>query len=76
LGIANVVPLLFSATGRRQNPPPAISLPAITTMGYAGLLVGPALIGVVGQATSLSVALGGVGVLLVVIAACAGVVRN
>lgn len=76
LGLANVVPMLFSATGRLKDPPPAISIPAITTMGYAGLLAGPALIGVIGQATHLSVALTGVGVSMVFVSACARVVRR
>jgi predicted MFS family arabinose efflux permease len=67
IGVSNVVPLMFSAAGRIANP--AVSLPAITTMGYAGLLAGPALIGFVGHVTSLPVALGLVGFGLLFVAA-------
>lgn len=69
LGIANVIPLLFSAAGRLGDP--SVTLPAITTMGYTGLLVGPALIGGIGQLTSLSIALGAIGVSLLIVAASA-----
>jgi cyanate permease len=43
LGIANAVPLLFSAAGRRD--PPGPSLAATFTVGYTGFIVGPPLIG-------------------------------
>jgi predicted MFS family arabinose efflux permease len=45
LGIANAVPLLFSAAGRIN--PPGPSLAAAFTLGYAGFIVGPPVIGVV-----------------------------
>lgn len=76
LGVANVVPLLFSAAGRMTSPPPSVSIPAITTMGYAGLLAGPALIGFLGEATNLAVALGAVGLSLFAVAACARRVKG
>ena len=44
LGIANAVPLLFSAAGRLD--PPGPSLAATFTVGYTGFIVGPPLIGV------------------------------
>jgi MFS family permease len=43
LGIANAVPLLFSAAGRLH--PPGPSLAATFTIGYMGFIVGPPLIG-------------------------------
>jgi MFS family permease len=43
LGIANAVPLLFSAAGRLD--PPGPSLAATFTIGYTGFIVGPPLIG-------------------------------
>jgi predicted MFS family arabinose efflux permease len=45
LGIANAVPLLFSAAGRHD--PPGPSLAATFTIGYTGFIVGPPLIGFV-----------------------------
>jgi predicted MFS family arabinose efflux permease len=44
LGIANAVPLLFSAAGRID--PPGPSLAAAFTLGYTGFIVGPPVIGV------------------------------
>src|SRR6185436_10995859 len=44
LGIANAVPLLFSAAGRIS--PPGPSLAAAFTLGYTGFIVGPPIIGV------------------------------
>jgi MFS family permease len=44
LGIANAVPLLFSAAGRLE--PPGPSLAAAFTLGYTGFIVGPPLIGI------------------------------
>ncbi|MEM8569363.1 MAG: MFS transporter [Pseudomonadota bacterium] len=53
LGAANLVPVLFSAAGRQKVMPPGIAIAAVTTTGYAGILIGPALIGFVSNATSL-----------------------
>ena len=43
LGIANAVPLLFSAAGRLE--PPGPSLAAAFTVGYTGFIVGPPVVG-------------------------------
>ena len=51
IGIANAVPLLFSAAGR--VPPSGPSLAAVFTVGYTGFIVGPPLIGVLADATRL-----------------------
>lgn len=59
IGAANVVPVLFSAAGSADKRAPELALAAVTTMGYAGQLAGPALIGIVAHSTSLPVALGG-----------------
>lgn len=58
IGAANVVPVLFSAAGGADKSSPELALAAVTTMGYAGQLAGPALIGFVAHSTSLPVALG------------------
>jgi predicted MFS family arabinose efflux permease len=55
VGIANAVPLLFSAAGR--VPPSGPSLAAVFTVGYSGFIVGPPLIGVLADAASLPTAL-------------------
>jgi Major Facilitator Superfamily len=43
LGLANAVPLLFSAAGR--VPPPGPSLAAVFTVGYTAFIAGPPVIG-------------------------------
>ncbi|QJD81428.1 MFS transporter [Spirosoma rhododendri] len=68
LGVANIVPIFFSAAGRLPGVAPTVSIPAITTIGYTGLLTGPALLGFIAQQFSLSVALGFVSVLLILVA--------
>ncbi len=55
-GCANIVPVLFSATGRQTDMPENVAIPAITTLGYAGILAGPAGIGFLAHAFSLQVA--------------------
>jgi len=58
LGIANIVPVLFSAAGRTQGVPAGTALASVASSGYLGFLAGPPLIGVVAEMSSLSVALG------------------
>lgn len=58
IGAANIVPVLFSAAGKADPSSPELALAAVTTMGYAGQLAGPALIGFAAQLTSLPIALG------------------
>ncbi|WP_413616578.1 MFS transporter [Halomonas cupida] len=57
VGCANLVPVMFSLAGRQTLMPERIALPAVATMGYAGILAGPAAIGFVADVTSLVSAL-------------------
>lgn len=68
-GCSNVVPVLYSAIGRQNVMPEHIAIPAVTTLGYAGILVGPAAIGFVAHAWSLTGAFLIIAVLLVGVAA-------
>lgn len=52
LGIANAVPLLFTAAGRIH--PPGPSLAAAFTLGYTGFVVGPPVIGLLSDQIGLS----------------------
>ncbi len=56
LGAANLVPILFSSAGRQNAMPPALAVASITTLGYAGVLAGPAAIGLIASLTSLRAA--------------------
>ncbi|WP_304163266.1 MFS transporter [Lonsdalea britannica] len=69
LGAANVVPILFSTAGNQTIMPPHLALASITTMGYAGSLLGPTLLGFVAQISSLSLALGVIVMLLLAVCA-------
>lgn len=52
-GASNIVPVLYRITGRQKDMPVALAVAAVTTVGYAGILAGPAGIGYVAQLTSL-----------------------
>ena len=54
-GCANIAPVLFTLAGKSAMPD-AAAIPAMMTMGYAGLLVGPTAIGWIAHATSLATA--------------------
>ncbi|WP_341365785.1 MFS transporter [Yoonia sp. BS5-3] len=56
LGAANLVPIVFSAAGRQKIMPPSLAVASVTTTGYAGILLGPALVGFVADTTSLTAA--------------------
>ena len=71
IGNANIVPVLFTAAGRQTVMPASLAVPAMTTMGYAGLLAGPALIGFVAHAAGLTIAFGLLALTMVVVAIAA-----
>ncbi|WP_406857977.1 MFS transporter [Alsobacter sp. KACC 23698] len=52
-GCSNIVPVLFTSAGRQTAMPESVAVPAITTLGYAGILAGPAAIGLVAHWASL-----------------------
>lgn len=66
-GAANIVPIFFSDGGKLAGISPAISIPAITTIGYLGQLVGPALLGYVAHHFSLSAAFGITAIMMLLI---------
>ncbi|WP_343553779.1 MFS transporter [Pantoea sp.] len=70
-GLANTVPMLFNAAGNQHDMPSNLAISAMTTLGYAGILSGPALIGLISQWISLSGAFLLIALLLLVVAASA-----
>jgi MFS family permease len=56
LGAGNIVPVLFRRAGNQTVMPPGLAIAAITTMGYAGILLGPAVIGFVAKHVGLATA--------------------
>ncbi|MGH8159023.1 MAG: MFS transporter [Rhodanobacter sp.] len=76
LGASNIVPVMFSAAGRLPGQPPAISIATVTTLGYAGLLSGPALIGFLAHASNLPIALAVIAGMLLLVVGAAKIVRR
>ncbi|VAX45728.1 Inner membrane protein YbjJ [Acinetobacter calcoaceticus] len=68
LGCSNIVPVMFSRVGRQNVMPKAAALSLVSTIAYTGSLTGPALIGLIGEWTSLGAVLSGVAILLSIIA--------
>ncbi|GAB2530448.1 MFS transporter [Rufibacter soli] len=52
-GVSAVVPLVYSVAGRSKTMAPSMALAAVSTIGFAGFLVGPPLIGLVAGVSSL-----------------------
>jgi len=70
-GSSNIVPVLFTTAGKQTVMPESLAVPTMTTMGYAGLLAGPALIGFVAHATSLATAFVLLAAMMIVVAVVA-----
>jgi predicted MFS family arabinose efflux permease len=75
LGCSNIAPVLYTAAGRQTTQPQAVAIPAITTLGYAGVLAGPAGIGFIAQHSSLATAFFLVAALMVAVAASSRLLR-
>jgi hypothetical protein len=58
IGLANLVPIFFAAAGNAPGQSAGAGIAALATIGYTGFLVGPPVIGLVADATTLAVALG------------------
>ncbi|CAA2137957.1 MFS transporter [Hyphomicrobium sp. ghe19] len=68
IGSANVVPIFFTAIGRQTTMPEHIAVPAVTMIGYVGILTGPAAIGFIAQAIGLPMAFAAVAILVIGVA--------
>lgn len=58
IGSANIVPVFFSLLGKQQDMPISMAVPAVSSLGYLGILMGPAAIGFLAHQTSLYAAFG------------------
>jgi MFS family permease len=76
LGIANTVPILFSAAGNQPGTSPGAGVSVVTTMGYSGILVAPSLIGFIGERTGFSPIYIGIGVLIALVCLASSITRN
>ncbi|MER9415165.1 MFS transporter [Mesorhizobium sp. M0306] len=76
LGIANMVPIIFSAGGNQEGMASGTGMSVVTTMGYSGILVAPSAIGFIAEHSSFGpifVALSG---LLIVVLVMAGLAHR
>lgn len=55
-GISNIAPILFTLTGRTKRMPANLAVASVLTVGYVGIIAGPAAIGLIAHATSLQTA--------------------
>jgi MFS family permease len=69
LSAANVVPLIFAAAARMPGMSAGGGLATVATLGYAGLLMAPPLLGAIAAHTNIAVALGILSLSGIVIAA-------
>jgi MFS family permease len=74
-GCSNIVPVLYTAVGKQTVMPEHIAVPAITTLGYTGILAGPAVIGFIAHGSSLSTAFVLIAVLLIGVAISGKILR-
>lgn len=51
MGIANMVPIVFSAAGNQPGLSPGAGMSVATTIGYSGMLVAPSLVGFIAERT-------------------------
>jgi len=65
LGCANVSPVLISSLSRQDGMPVQLAVTVATTIGFAGVLAGPAMMGMVAHFSSLGMAFALLAVLLV-----------
>lgn len=56
LGVANVAPIIISAASSVKHVDPTGAITTVTTIGYGGLMAGPAVLGFIAQHQSLEVA--------------------
>lgn len=75
LGVANMVPIAFSAAGALPGLPPGIGISIVTFMGYSGLLFAPSLIGLVAERTGLGPIYAALPLLYIVVMALSGLAR-
>ena len=76
IGMANMVPILFSTAGHYPGMQPAVAIAVITTFGYAGLLFVPAFVGMIAEIWSLAHVFGGWAAIVLAVGISALVLPN
>ncbi len=76
LGIANIVPIAFSAAGNHPGLSSGTGMSIVTTMGYSGILLAPSAIGFIARIVGLAPIFVALSAVLLVVFLSAGLVRN
>lgn len=76
IGFANVVPILFGASARIPGVEPASGIASVSAVAYLGFMAGPAVIGLLARASSLTAALYVVVIFAAALAASARFTRS
>jgi predicted MFS family arabinose efflux permease len=58
VGLATLVPILYNAATRVPGVSRAAAIASVSSIGYAGFMIGPPIIGAIAHATSLTLAMG------------------
>ncbi|GAB1362261.1 hypothetical protein MASR1M32_14970 [Rhodobacter sp.] len=72
LGVANMVPIMFSAAGNYPGHAASTAISTVTMVGYAGILIAPSAIGWIAEHMGYRPTYGALSLLLLVVAASAG----
>lgn len=75
LGVANLVPVMFSAAGNFPGLSAGLGISIVTMLGYSGILVAPSSIGFVAEHIGFRVTFGTLALLLIAVALMAGRAR-
>lgn len=67
IGMANMVPIVFSAAGNQPGIPAAIGMSIATTIGYSGILVVPSFVGFLAEYTGFSLIFIGFSCILLIV---------
>lgn len=76
LGIANMVPIAFSAAGNLPGLAPGVGISAVSFMGYSGLLFAPSGIGFIARHTGLGPIWLGLPLLYIIVLLLSGLARH
>jgi len=76
LGIANMVPIIFSAAGNQEGMSSGTAMSVVSTMGYSGLLVAPSAIGFIAEHSSFGPIFVAMSGLLIIVLLMAGLAHR
>ncbi|OCW58147.1 MFS transporter [Hoeflea olei] len=76
LGLANTVPIAFSAAGNLPGMPQGVAISLVTFMGYSGILFAPSVIGFIAEHTGFAPIYLGLPVLVAIPLAFSGLMRH